>query len=141
MKSIISPTGTVTTQYGVIDATHPHGHRGLDFACKIGEDIHSPVDGIVSRIVHQGSESLGNGVYIKTTSGYKFIFGHLSEIKVKLYEQINSGDVIGLCGSTGRSFGSHLHFASLDPLGHFMNPQEALERIHDIAVTIADLLL
>jgi murein DD-endopeptidase MepM/ murein hydrolase activator NlpD len=38
-------------------------------------------------------------------------YGHLSELRVKRGEKVRKGQVVGLCGSTGRSTGPHLHWA------------------------------
>jgi len=46
----------------------------------------------------------------------------MSELWVQVYDRVRQGSVIGLEGSTGYSFGSHLHFeifingSRVDPL-------------------------
>lgn len=126
-----SPLGTITAPYGDISQIHPHGHRGVDIACPTGQTIYSPLDGIVSRIVDQ-PESLGNGVFIKTQYGFQMVFGHLSEVRVRINEIVHRGEDIGLCGSTGNSTASHLHFGIIDNSGKFIDPAEIFRGIKSV---------
>jgi murein DD-endopeptidase MepM/ murein hydrolase activator NlpD len=139
MKIIFSPLGTVTTRYGAIDASHPrHPHSGIDFACPSGTELHSPIDGVVNHIVNQGSHGLGKGIFIKTSDGYEYVFGHLSEFKVKVGEHISKGEIIGLSGSTGHSTGPHLHFAVKDASGHFVDPLTVIHKIKTSVFEMGD---
>ena len=47
---------------------------------------------------------------IRHHNGLETIYGHLSKVFIKVNDNVKSGDPIGLCGNSGRSFGSHLHF-------------------------------
>lgn len=40
----------------------------------------------------------------------RYYFGHLSEVKVTVGQQVKITDVIGIEGSTGKSTGSHCHY-------------------------------
>jgi len=52
-------------------------------------------------------------------------YGHLSEISVKVGQQVKIGDVVGQVGSTGRSTGPHLHYETrID--GEAVDPQKFL---------------
>ena len=54
----------------------------------------------------------GNGVIIRHSDGSGIsLYGHMSEIRVKVGDTVKQGDVIGVMGSTGASEGVHLHFA------------------------------
>lgn len=44
----------------------------------------------------------GNGIYS--------YYAHCSSFKVKVGDKVIAGDKIGITGSTGYAFGSHLHF-------------------------------
>jgi len=52
----------------------------------------------------------GNVVYVDHGSGISTRYGHLSKINVSVGQTVNTGDIIGLVGSTGRSTGPHLHY-------------------------------
>ena len=121
LKVNFNPLGTVTAPFGSIDKVHTTPHTGVDIAVPIGTELYSPVDGVVSKIVNQPS-GLGKGLFIKTETGYQFIFGHLSEFKVKLGQIVHHGDLIALSGSTGRSTGPHLHLGLIDNMGRFIDP-------------------
>ena len=52
-------------------------------------------------------------------------YGHLSEIDVKVGQQVKIGQIIGKVGSTGRSTGPHLHYETrID--GDAVDPQKFL---------------
>jgi len=72
--------------------------------------------------------SYGNYVVIYHGSGMQSLYAHLSKIYVKVNQEVDQGDVIGLTGNTGYSFGVHLHFiiyvngAHVDPLKYVTQP-------------------
>lgn len=83
----------------------------------ISKDITSPTysDIINPNRPHNGGYySYGRHVVIKckTTNGntYYMYYCHLSSRNVKKGDRINKGDLIGLSGNTGHSYGPHLHF-------------------------------
>jgi len=121
----------VTTEFGEFDKLHPQGHRGLDLAMDIGTELHSPVDGHITKIVDYGNQNIGKGVFIKTDDGETVIMGHMSKIDDDLTvgEDVKTGELLGLSGSTGRSTGGHLHLGLKDEGGHFTNPDELGETI------------
>ena len=84
-------------------------HRGLDIDIKFGDTIVSSFDGVV-RYARFNEGGYGNCVIVRHLNGLETLYGHLSEIKVNENQYVNAGNMIGLCGSTGRSDGPHLHF-------------------------------
>ncbi|MCX2584292.1 M23 family metallopeptidase [Pedobacter sp. MR22-3] len=105
-------------------------HRGIDlrarnepvfsfFAGKVSQAGFNPILGKFIRIDHSGVES---------------IYGHLSVILVQKGEEIRSGEVIGVTGSTGRVTGEHLHF-SLRLGGVYIDPVNFILRYYKAAST------
>ena len=83
-------------------------HSGIDIVSVEGKKVHSARWG---RIVYAGeSDAYGNLVVIEHELGYYTLYGHLQEILVEIDENVDSGQIIGKVGSTGRTTGPHLHF-------------------------------
>ena len=60
-----------------------------------------------------------------TATDFSTRYGHMSEIDVKVGQQIKIGQIIGRVGSTGRSTGPHLHYETrID--GDAVDPQKFL---------------
>lgn len=66
----------------------------------------------------------GNQVRIKDERGYLIILAHLSFVYVKVGQEVQEGDIVGLMGSTGNSTGVHTHFEVRDPNGIPVDPYE-----------------
>lgn len=83
-------------------------HTGLDFAGGEGLQIVSPAPG---KVVFAGLLTVrGNATIIDHGWGVYSGFWHQSEIKVRVGEVVEAGQVIGLVGGTGRATGAHLHW-------------------------------
>ncbi|MBE6752806.1 MAG: hypothetical protein E7559_00380 [Ruminococcaceae bacterium] len=84
-------------------------HKGIDVAAPMGANIIASNAGkVVTSSFNAGG--YGNYVIIDHGGGYLTVYGHLSRRSVSVGQQVSRGQVIGLCGSTGRSTGPHLHF-------------------------------
>ena len=99
-------------------------HYGLDLAEPTGEPIYATFDGVVR--ISKLNRSYGNLVIIHHANGLETYYAHMSKRLVPAGDQDKSGDIIGLCGNTGRSFGSHLHF-EIRYMGNAMNPEDVLD--------------
>lgn len=98
--------GRVISKYG------PRGrrdHNGTDVKVEHGDPIYAAFDGVV-RLSRWNSGGYGNLVIIRHTNGLETYYGHLSRRNVAAGECVKAGQVIGYGGSTGRSYGTHLHF-------------------------------
>ena len=83
-------------------------HSGLDIASRVGTEILSSADGVVTSVGK--SDGLGIHIVINHGYGFKTIYGHLSKTLVKDGQTVKRGQDIALMGNTGRSTGSHLHY-------------------------------
>lgn len=110
--------GVVTRGQVVVGSTD-ESHPGLDIAVPMGTPIRASGGGTVSEA---GSDA-EYGLYVLLThpDGYQTMYGHASRLLVAEGDEVNTGQVIALSGSTGRSTAPHLHFEirrsgkSLDP--------------------------
>ena len=105
-------------------------HYGLDLALPTGEPIYAAFDGVVR--ISKLNRSYGNLVIIHHANGLETYYAHMSKRNVVAGQQVKSGDIIGLCGNTGRSFGSHLHF-EIRYKGNALNPEDVIDcSTHDL---------
>ncbi|HKW61520.1 MAG TPA: M23 family metallopeptidase [Candidatus Acidoferrum sp.] len=84
----------------------PHG--GVDFPAVTGTPIHAAQSGRVA--LAQELFFSGNTVVVDHGLGIYTFYGHLSEINVKVGDALQSGEVLGKVGATGRVTGPHLHW-------------------------------
>jgi|GEM_PF-983831 len=83
-------------------------HKGLDISNNIGTKIYAAGNGVV--VESKYSYSYGHYVLIQHKNGFVTRYAHMSKRLVKQGAEINQGDLIGLMGNTGTSYGSHLHY-------------------------------
>ena len=83
-------------------------HSGIDFPAPTGTPIHAAQAGKV--VLAEELYFSGNTVVIDHGLGIYTFYGHLSEIGVKVGDELRSGQVLGKVGATGRVTGPHLHW-------------------------------
>ncbi len=102
-------------------------HSGLDLDLETGDNVYAAFEGMVR--ISQYHASYGNVVVVRHNNGLETLYAHMSQRKVKPGDHVEAGDIVGLGGNTGRSFGSHLHFEirylgeAIDP-NLIINPQQ-----------------
>ena len=67
----------------------------------------------------------GDTVDINHDNGLETYYAHLSKRHVAPGTRVRAGEEIGLCGNTGRSRGSHLHF-EIRYNGNAINPEDVI---------------
>ena len=104
-------SGPITSEFGW--RTHPifgsaRFHSGIDIGGDYGLPIHAAASGVVIESGWIGG--YGNTIMIEHGSGIVTLYGHNESLAVSVGQQVNQGDVIAYCGSTGNSTGPHCHF-------------------------------
>lgn len=107
-------TGRLSTRFGVKRVVNgkplkDYFHSGLDFAAPIGTPIHAAAPGRVV-VAHTGWKLHGNVVCIDHGRGVVSIGIHMTKVNVKVGDQVETGQVVGTVGRTGRASGPHLHY-------------------------------
>lgn len=125
--------GQVNSKFGWRDGRM---HKGIDINLNKGDAVVAAFDGMVR--IAQLKGAFGNVVIIRHYNGLETVYAHLSKIKVKPGQVVQSGQLIGLGGSTGRSSGPHLHF-EVRFKGQALNPASIIsftdqKTIHDSIV-------
>lgn len=112
-----------TSDYGW---RHKRMHRGVDLGYPVGTPVAAAWDGIVRISKGNNTGGYGNLVVIRHNNGLETYYAHLSRRLVNPGQIVKAGDIIGLGGNTGRSYGAHLHF-EVRYLGLDINPNKLID--------------
>lgn len=85
------------------------GHTGMDLGVPTGTPIRAALSGTVT-VSKYNAGGYGYYVVIDHGNGLSTLYGHCSQLLVRVGQTVEAGDIIALSGSTGRSTGPHLHF-------------------------------
>lgn len=88
------------------------GHTGIDVDCGRADPLYVARDGTVTAVVYQ-RWGYGYHIIVNNGGGLQTLYGHASKIFVKPGQRVSRGQSIGICGSTGRSTGTHVHFETI----------------------------
>jgi len=93
---------------GVVTNTFHPGHNGIDFGVPIGTKVQATMGG---KVIYAGWNDQGYGNLVIVENGpYRTFFAHLSQVPVKVGQEVAAGSVVGISGSTGNSTGPHVHY-------------------------------
>jgi len=119
--------GYITSNYGYrtspFDGTRQF-HSGLDIGGPIGGSIRAAMAGRVSQVGFDNS--FGNYVVISHHSGYRTLYAHMSEVRVKTGAYVETGQRIGDIGISGLTTGPHVHF-TVYKNGVTVNPRSLIK--------------
>ncbi|WP_430510710.1 peptidoglycan DD-metalloendopeptidase family protein [Gottfriedia solisilvae] len=128
--------GLITSKYGYRDNPFGGGevkfHKGIDFACTIGQPVFAAKGGKVVVAVLSGYGG-GFGHHVVLSHGDKLtLYGHMTDVLVRKNGTVTQGQQIGTCGSTGSSTGPHVHFEvqlslygqRVDPAPYFVSEEK-----------------
>ena len=102
----------INSEYGIArsynQASYFGFHTGVDFGGGVGIEIWAPAPG---RVVFTGPVELrGNMTVIDHGWGIYSTYAHQSEILVSVGDVVETGQLIGKVGESGRISGAHLHW-------------------------------
>jgi hypothetical protein len=151
----VVPGASYNDRSGIYYKLTGRPHMGFDLKASDGKPVYSVCDGTVikadgdakrhylgdtmpsggtkyddlAKDVKNGI-SLGQQVHVyHEATGYTFIYGHLSAIKVGK-GPIKKGKLLGLSGHSGGTTGPHLHFEVKDKNGNKINPKDAIAKVN-----------
>lgn len=107
-------------------------HKGIDCVGLSSKNVLAICDATVVSsqiILDKANVTWEWGNYIKLDDGYGYFphYCHLSKRQVTKGDKIKAGQLIGIEGQTGYSFGSHLHFEVRNAQGVSIDPHEYFE--------------
>lgn len=97
-----------------VSRTLSGSHNGADMVASAGTPIYAATSGTV-RISSESYYGYGVGIVIDSVVGgqrVSTLYGHMTygSRMVSAGDTVEAGQLIGLVGNTGRSYGAHLHF-------------------------------
>jgi len=121
-------------------------HKGIDYVGLTGKNVLAVCDATVGssqQIIDRTNATWEWGNYIKLDDGfgYSLFYCHLDKRLVVKGATVKAGQVIGVEGQTGYSFGSHLHFEVRNAQGVSIDPQDyfaILERREGKVLTVQE---
>jgi len=112
VEGFIMPTqGSVGSTFGL--RVHPifgttRMHTGVDIGAPSGQAVWAAKEG---RVIFAGVKGgYGNTVIVQHEGNVATLYAHLSALRTSEGDWVDTGELVGLIGSTGWSTGPHLHF-------------------------------
>lgn len=134
----------VSSPFGSVDSVHTKPHSGIDIAMPEGTPLTAVGDGTITKVDITGAHDIGRMVRVNLVNGPDVLYGHLSQVNVKVGDRVSAGELIGLSGNTGHSTGPHVHIQMIADNGANVDPTVAanivsagrpgiIDRINDFA--------
>jgi len=120
----------------------PYFHHGTDLRTNSNKAIVSAGKGKVSKIWFE-PKGFGNAIYIDHKEGYQTRYAHLATTGsefVKIGQEVQAGQQIGIMGTTGWSTGVHLHF-EIRKNGASINPETVLDFTNRISIVNTNIVI
>jgi murein DD-endopeptidase MepM/ murein hydrolase activator NlpD len=113
-------------------------HNGVDFVADAGTPVFAACHGSIESVGDSGPS--GNLVTIRHADGITTGYAHLSRFAPRLAQgqSVETRQLVGYVGSTGRSTGPHLHFSAkrngifIDPLSLKLDGDRVLPRVERV---------
>jgi murein DD-endopeptidase MepM/ murein hydrolase activator NlpD len=99
-------------------------HYGTDINLETGDTVVAAFNGMVR--IARYYKGYGNCVIIRHDNGLETVYAHLSKLLAESGQVVKAGDIVGLGGNTGHSYGSHLHF-EIRYLGQALDTQDFID--------------
>ncbi|GAW30314.1 M23 family metallopeptidase [Carboxydocella sp. JDF658] len=123
---VLPLSGQISKKFGWVmepNSDYPRFHQGIDILAPTGTEVKSVLAGTVTKT---GEDRVyGKYVMIKHDEIWSSYYAHLDEIKVKMGDRVEAGQVIGTVGQSGVADTPHLHF-ELSEKGQVIDPLEKL---------------
>ena len=87
-------------------------HFGIDLATTANANVYASNTGKVSYVNSNGVGIYGKVTIIDHGLGFYSLYSHLSDISVKVGDEVDKRTLIGKTGQTGYAYGDHLHFST-----------------------------
>lgn len=112
-----------------------NGHTGVDLGATSDRNVYANSDGVVEQVQtgygnaqgSSGMASYGNMVLLRHPNGMKTRYAHLEKVLVSKGQHVSAGQLIGIQGNTGNSYGTHLHYEVYNSAGSRINPEPYIE--------------
>lgn len=89
-------------------------HNGMDFRARTPQKVRAVLGGTVVKTNNNIAPmcQYGKWVVVKHNNGLTTLYAHMSIVKVKAGQEVNTGDIVGYSGNSGYSIGPHLHLTT-----------------------------
>lgn len=102
--------GRVSSQFNQVDNSHQEPHNGVDIAAS--GNIYAVVNGVVVANTYTPTRGYLIAIAFIDSDGvyYTYMYQHMKQrSNLSIDSYVKRGDIVGVIGNSGMSFGEHLH--------------------------------